>query len=154
MIWTDAAAAVVVLSLLAVHGREDLWIIYAVAFLLGTCLVIYQAARSGMLVGMLPEDQLGNANGFLQSTEQASRLVAPLAGAALYAASGGATVAILEAATFVVSAAFLLSIHPRDLDRVAGGRFWPELRTGLRHILGTRELRRLTIGTASRSSSA
>jgi predicted MFS family arabinose efflux permease len=148
MIWTDAAAAVVVLSLLAVHGREDLWIIYAVAFLLGTCLVIYQAARSGLLVGMLPEDQLGNANGFLQSTEQASRLVAPLAGAALYAASGGATVAILEAATFVVSAAFLYSIHPRDLDAAAGGRFWPELRDGLRHILGTRELRRLTIGTA------
>lgn len=148
MIWTDAAAAVLVLSLLAVHGRKDLWIIYAVAFLLGTCLVIYQAARSGLLVGMLPKDQLGGANGFLQSTEQASRLVAPLAGAALYAASGGATVAILEAATFVVSAAFLLSIHPRDLDRVAGGRFWPELRDGLRHILGTRELRRLTIGTA------
>jgi MFS family permease len=148
MIWTDLAAAVAVLSLLAVHGREDLWIIYAVAFMLGTCLVIYQAARSGLLVGMLPEDQLGNANGFLQSTEQASRLVAPLAGAALYAASGGATVAFLEAATFVVSAAFLLSIHPRDLDRAAGGRFWPELRDGLRHILGTKDLRRLTIGTA------
>jgi len=148
MIWTDLAAAVVVLSLLAVHGRADLWIIYAVAFLLGTCLVIYQAARSGLLVGMLPEEQLGDANGLLQSTEQASRLVAPLAGAAIYAVSGGATVAILEASTFVVSALFLVSIRTRDLDRVRGGRFWPDLRDGLRHIVGTKDLRRLTIGTA------
>ena len=148
MIWTDLAAAVFVLSLLAVHGREDLWIIYAVAFLLGTCLVVYQAARSGLLVGMLPEDQLGDANGLLRSTDQASRLVAPLAGAALYAVSGGASVAILDAATFVVSAAFLLSIRTRDLDRVTGGRFWPDLRDGLRHIFGTKDLRRLTVGTA------
>ena len=148
MIWTDLAAAAVVLWLLAVHGREDLWIIYAVAFLLGTCLVVYQAARSGLLVGMLPEDQLGDANGLLRSTDQASRLVAPLAGAALYAVSGGASVALLEAATFVVSAAFLMSIHSRDLDRVTGGRFWPDLRDGIHHIFGTKDLRRLTIGTA------
>jgi hypothetical protein len=97
---------------------------------------------------MLPEDRLGDANGLLQSTDQASRLVAPLAGAALYAVSGGASVAILEAATFVVSAAFLISIRSRDLDRVTGGRFWPDLRDGLRHIFGTKDLRRLTIGTA------
>jgi MFS family permease len=148
MIWTDVAGALIVLSLLAVRGSDDLWILYAVSFLSGTCLVIYQAARSGLLVGMLPEEQLGEANGLLQSTEQASRLVAPLAGAAMYAVWGGHAVAVLDAATFVASAAFLLSVRSRDLERVTGGRFWPELREGLRHLLQTAELRRLTIGTA------
>jgi MFS family permease len=148
MIWTDVAVAFVVLSLLAVSGRDELWIIYMVAFLSGTCLVIYQAARSGLLVGMLPEEQLGDANGLLQSTEQAMRLAAPLAGAGLYAVAGGHAVAALDAATFFVSAAFLWSVRSRDLERVAGSRFWPDLREGLRHIAGTTELRRLTIGTA------
>jgi MFS family permease len=148
MIWTDIAGALVVLTLLGVSGPDDLWLIYTVAFLSGTCLVIYQSARSGLLVGMLPEDQLGAANGLLQSTEQASRLAAPLAGAAMFAVWGGHAVAVLDAATFLVSAAFLLSVHAHDLDRVVGGRFWPELREGLRHIATTTELRRLTIGTA------
>jgi MFS family permease len=148
MIWTDLAAAIVMLSLLLVRTRQDLWLIYLVAFLYGTCVVVYQAARSGLLVGMLVEDQLGDANGLLQSAQQASRLVAPLAGAGLYALAGGHAVAVLDAATFVVSAGFLVAVRSRDLERRSGTRFWPELRAGLHHIVATADLRRLTIGTA------
>jgi len=148
MIWTDVAAAVVMLMLLGVHGRDQLWLIYLVSFLYGVCVVIYQAARSGLLVGMLPETQLGDANGLLQSSQQAMRLVAPLAGAGLYTLVGGAAVALVDAGTFLVSAGFLLTVHARDLDRRGSGAFWPELRAGLRHIVRTADLRRLTIGTA------
>jgi hypothetical protein len=109
---------------------------------------VYQAARSGLLVGMLVENQLGDANGLLQSSEQASRLVAPLAGAGLYALAGGHAVAALDAATFVVSAGFLLAVRSNDLERRTGTRFWPELRAGLGHIVNTADLRRLTVGTA------
>ncbi len=58
---------------------------------------------------MLRDDQLGQANGSLGSVREALRLVAPLAGAALYAAFGGPAVAVLDAATFLVSAAALLA---------------------------------------------
>ncbi len=148
MIATDLVAAAVMLSLLLVASRDDLWLIYAVAFLYGTCVVTYQAARSGLLVGMLVEDQLGDANGLLQSAEQASRLVAPLAGAGLYALAGGHAVAVLDAVTFLVSAAFLWAVHPRDLEQRTGARFWPDLRAGLRHIVTRPDLRRLTVGTS------
>ena len=76
------------------------------------------------------------------------RLVAPLAGAGLYALVGGAAVALVDAGTFLVSAGFLLTVHARDIDRQGDGAFWPELRAGLRHIVRTADLRRLTIGTA------
>jgi MFS family permease len=148
MIGTDLVAALVMLSLLRVGGRADIWQIYLVAFLYGTCVVVYQAARSGLLVGMLVEDQLGDANGLLQSSQQASRLVAPLAGAGLYALAGGHAVAALDAATFVVSAGFLLAVRSEDMERRSGSGFWPDLRAGLRHIVTTADLRRLTIGTA------
>ncbi|MGZ4150349.1 MAG: MFS transporter [Actinomycetota bacterium] len=148
MIWTDLAAAVVMLGLFTVHDRGDVWQIYVVAFLYGVCVVIYQAARSGLLVGMLPEEELGEANGLLQSTNQAMRLFAPLAGAALYAVAGGHVVAGLDAATFVISALFLLAVHAPDLERSERQAFWPELKAGLLHIVHTADLRRLTIGTA------
>ncbi|MGE5227244.1 MAG: MFS transporter [Planctomycetaceae bacterium] len=148
MIWTDLAAAAVMLALFGVHDAGDIWLIYVVAFLYGVCVVVYQAARSGLLVGMLPEEELGDANGLLQSTSQAMRLLAPLAGAALFAVAGGTFVAGLDAATFVISALFLLAVHATDLERTEPEAFLPELKAGLLHIVHTTDLRRLTIGTA------
>jgi MFS family permease len=149
MIITDLAAAASVLPLLAVNDAADIWLIYLASFLIGLCTVVYQAARAGLIVSMLPEDQLGEANGLLQSTSQAMRLFAPLAGAALFAVVGGPAVALLDAVTFLVSAAFLLGVHAPAIERAdEESGFWPELKAGVRHIVRTSDLRRLTIGTA------
>jgi MFS family permease len=148
MITMDLAAAACLIPLLAVHGPRDVWLVYLVSFCLGVCTVVYQAARSGLLVGMLDEGELGEGNGLLQSTNAAMRLLAPLIGAAVFASAGGAAVAMLDAATFVVSALFLAAVHTRDIGRQEGGNFWPELRAGLAHIARTSVLLRLTLGTA------
>lgn len=111
MIATDLAAIGALAPLAWVHSAGDIWLIYLSSFLLGLCTVIYQAARSGLLVSMLASDDLGEANGLLQSTNQGVRLLAPLVGAGLYAAIGGTAVAALDAATFLVSALFLLGVH-------------------------------------------
>jgi hypothetical protein len=149
MIATDLVAACVMLCLLFVDDRSDLWIIYVVSFASGTIVTIYQGARAGLLAGMLDGGALGDANGLLQSSQQAMRLAAPLAGAGLFAAFGGHAVALLDAGTFVISAAFLAAVRARDIERRTDRlRIWPETREGLRHIFRTTDLRRLTIGVA------
>jgi MFS family permease len=147
MVATDLLAAVAVAALLFVHDRTDLWILYAVSFALGAIVTIYQGARSGLLAGMLDEGSLGDANGLLQSSNQAMRLASPLAGAGLYAVFGGQAVALLDAGTFVLSACFLLAVRTMDIERRTDRlRIWQETKEGLRHIWGTVDLRRLTIG--------
>lgn len=149
MIVTDLVAATAMLSLLHVDERGDVWQLYAVAFVYGTCVTVYQGARSGLLVSMLPDDLLGDANGFLQASNHAMRLAAPLAGAGIYALAGGHTVAVFDAATFLVSVGSLLAVRSGDIERRTDAvRMWPELKEGLRHIVRTDDLRRLTIGTA------
>ena len=111
MIFVDVATAAVVLLLLLVDGEEDLWLLYLVAFCYGASLVAFSSARSALLSTMLPDEQLGQANGSLGTVREALRLVAPLAGAALYAGFGGPAVAILDAGTFLLSAAALLAMR-------------------------------------------
>jgi MFS family permease len=149
MIWTDVAAAVSLVPLLWVRDAGDIWLIYVASFLLGLATVVYQAARSGLLVSMLAEETLGEANGLLQSTSQAMRLLAPLGGAALFAWLGGPAVAALDSATFLVSALLLLGVRAPEIERSDDENgFWPELRAGIRHIARTTDLRRLTIVSA------
>jgi MFS family permease len=149
MIATDLAAGVAMLMLFFVHHRSDLWILYAVALAYGTAVTIYEGARSGLLVGMLPEEQLGDANGLLHASNQAMRLGAPLAGAALFALLGGHAVATVDAVTFFVSAGLLTAVRTRDLERRGDAvHLWREIREGIAHIWGTADLRRLTVGLA------
>lgn len=135
MVATDLATGAVVLLLLLVHDRQDLWVIYLVAFLYGLSMFLFQSARSALVHGMLPEDQLGRANGVLTTIRETMRLVGPLAGAALFAVMGGGAVAVLDAVTFVVSAVALLAMRgPDPKPRPSEHRWWPEITAGFRHI--------------------
>lgn len=146
MIATDLATAAVVLTLLTVDGRGDLWALYVVAFLYGASMIVFQSARSALLHGMLPDQLLGQANGVLTTVREALRLVGPLAGAALFAAIGGGIVAVVDALTFVASAAALLAMRGPDPRPVpAEHHWWPETTAGLRHLVREPILRHLVV---------
>jgi MFS family permease len=150
MIATHLALAAIMCLLLLVHGRSDLWLLYAVTALYGLGGDLFGAARSAMLKAMLPDELLGEANGALQSVREGLRLVAPLAGAGIYAAFGGSAVALVDAATFVLSAATLMAlpfVEPPPAPKEH--HFLREVSAGVRHIALTRVLRELTTGVGA-----
>jgi MFS family permease len=133
--------------LLFLHDARDAWLIYVVAFLYGVVGSVFYPARSALLRLMLPEDLLAEANGILSSLQQGLRIVAPLAGAGLYAAFGGGTVAILDAATFAGSALFLSRMRvPEKKPDPPEHHFLREVTAGIEHVWRTLPLRQLTIG--------
>lgn len=151
MIATDLATMAVALSLLLVRDERTVWLIYVVAFLYGALQIVFFAARSGLLVSMLPAEDLAEANGMLESLRNGLRIVGPLAGAGLFSLWGGGAVAVLDASAFVISAAILSRIRARDLEPPEGPRESPlaELTAGARHIVRTMDLRRVVFYTAA-----
>ena len=149
MIATHLAIGVVVLALLFVHDRSDLWLLYVVTFLYGIAGDIFAGARSALMRVMLPEELLVDANAVLQTAREGLRLFAPLAGAGLFAAFGGSAVAILDAATFAVSALtlVLLKVH-ESKPEPQEHRFRTEVASGIRHIWQTTALRQIVVGIA------
>jgi MFS family permease len=144
VIAAHGSLAVVMLLLLLVDGREDLWLIYLVAFLYGAGGAFSYPARNGLLKTILPDELLADANGLLQSAREGFRLVAPLLGAGLYASIGGAAVAIFDAATFVgsvVTLALISVAEPKPDPPVQ--RFLRELAAGAQHIWAVVQLRQI-----------
>ena len=150
MIATHLAIGLIVLSLLAVHGRHELWLIYVVTFLYGLAGDLFAGARSALLRVMFVDEQLVDANAALQTAREGLRLVAPLAGAALYAAYGGGVVAMLDAATFGVSALTLVRLQVDETEPLPSTeRFRSELAAGVRHIARTQALRQIVVGVGA-----
>ena len=150
LIVTYSVEAVVVLSLLFVHGRSDIWIIYAVAAFYGASGTVAASARSALMTVLLPRDVLAEANGMFQTVREGLRLMAPLVGAAIYASAGGGAVAILDAATFV---AVVVALASSKCDEPRFEReehhFVEELLAGVRHIRATIPLRQIIVATGA-----
>jgi MFS family permease len=147
LMWTYAAEAVVVLSLLFVHDRGDVWIIYAVTVFYGASGTLAASARSALLTVMVPQELLGESNGVLQTLREGLRLIAPLVGALIYASVGGGAVAILDSASFVavvIALAFIRLEEPR-FEREE--HFVTELLAGVRHVFATLPLRQIVLAT-------
>jgi MFS family permease len=148
MIVCDCVLGTSVLVLLFVHDASAAWLLYLVALLYGVVGSVFYPARSALLRLMLPEELLAEANGLLSSVQQGLRIVAPLAGAGLYAAFGGGVVAILDAATFAGSALFLSRMRVREeKPEPPEHHFLREVTAGIEHVWRTLPLRQMTIGT-------
>ncbi len=148
MIACDCLLGASVLVLLFVHDRGEAWLLYLVALLYGLVGTAFYPAQAALLRLILPPELLADANGALSATRQGLRIVAPLAGAALYAAFGGGVVAILDAATFAGSAFFLALLRaPEEPAAAPEHRFLRELTAGIVHVWRTLPLRQIVLGT-------
>jgi len=145
LVWACLITGAAVLSLLFVRSPGDVWLIYAVSVAYGLSYFLINAASYSLVKIMLPDEDLGSANGLLQTSRQALRLVAPLLGAGIYAWGGLGAVAVFDAVTFLVAALVVLSLRvPEQRPRM---RHVPDLReftAGGTHLWRERVLRRVT----------
>lgn len=147
LIITNAATGLLVLSLLAVHSRDQLWIIYLVAFGYGLSFGLLGSASAGLRKDLLADDDLGGANAALQTINQGLRIVSPLAGAALFAALGGGAVAVLDTATFAAAIIALASIRLAETPPEPRGQasYLRDLTAGFRHLRSVPLLAQITL---------
>lgn len=148
MIRMYAGMAALFLTLLAVRGSGQLWIIYVVTFAYG--ILSATPARVALLKDFLPSQDAAPARSLLFTASQGVRIVSPAVGAAIYVALGGGSLAVLGAATFVVGALLLASIDIEESEpepAASRERFINSVIAGFRFIRDVPYLRRLSIPT-------
>jgi MFS family permease len=150
LVLSNALLVPIILSLLLVGGPDQVWLVYLVVLLYGSCGYLTAAAQSGIIRAMLRDDQLAKGNGILSTIDNALRLVSPLVGTALYVWIGPQAVVALTAACFAIAAVILagLSVASSAVPRaaIAGFRgYLRELGAGFAQLYRVPPLRLLTI---------
>jgi MFS family permease len=102
------------LTLFVVDSRDTVWLLFAVLFVYGAVGVVHDAAESALVAAAVAPRLLGDFNGLRTTAVEGMKLVAPLAGAGVYAAYGGASVALLDGATFVLATRMYAALPVRE----------------------------------------
>ncbi|MFF4540214.1 MFS transporter [Streptomyces aureus] len=136
LVATNLALAVVMTAALTVRSPGRVWLLFVVLTLVGVGMVLTDAAETALVAAAVPDELRGDFNGLVLTAIESMKLVAPLGGAALFAAFGGPTVALLDAVTFVLAAAAFWLIRAEEGPPAARvGRSWTaETAEGARYL--------------------
>ncbi|MEU9591919.1 MFS transporter [Streptomyces sp. NPDC048219] len=134
------------LTLFAVDSPDTVWLLFAVLFVYGAVGVVHDAAESALVAAALRPGLLGAFNGLRTTAAEGVKLVAPLAGAGVCAAYGGASVAALDAATFVLATGLYAALRVREAPPERPAVHWRrQTAEGARYLWAHPRLRPLVL---------
>lgn len=149
MIVVDLLSAVTIASVAAASaaGLLSLWWIFAVVFLSSTLSIFFVAAEFGAIPSLVDSGELVSANGRIQASFAAASVLGPLAAGALLVFVPVEAVLLLDAASFLVSAA-MLSLIARPFNAPLTKRatsIRQDIVEGLRYVLSHPVLRNISL---------
>ncbi|MFI8791571.1 MFS transporter [Streptomyces sp. NPDC055105] len=150
LVAANLGLGLLLLSLFAVDSAGNLWILFAVLVAYGACGVVTDAAEAALVPAVVGRESLGDFNGLRTAANEGMKLVAPLAGAGLFAVYGGAGVALLDAATFAAAAGLYARLRVEEsapARRAAG--VWTRTAEGVRALWRRERLRPLVLAAAA-----
>jgi MFS family permease len=152
----DAARAVllVLIPVLWAFDALRMWELLVLSFVIGIFTVFFDVAYQSYLPALVDRDELIDGNSKLQLTVSVAQVAGPSAAGGLIAAITAPYALALDAASFAISAIFMLRIRKPEIlpERAAGAprsKMWPDVKEGLRWVVGHRWLRAIAACTGS-----
>ena len=121
MVLTDVLLALGLLPLLAVHRAGQIWIVYLVSAGQGCVQQFFTPAEQSLLPRVVDDEQLITANALNIQNNDVSRLVGSAIGGVVAALGGITLLALVDAVSFLLSAALIAAIRADRRERRAIG---------------------------------
>ena len=133
MIVTDLVrfALHALLAVLIFTGSVEIWAIAVIEAAFGTAEAFFRPAYTGLIPQTVPERDIQQAKATFSTIETAAEFAGPALATVLVLGVGPGSAFAIDAATFLVSAAFLLPLRPRERgEMVVRTTVLTELREG------------------------
>lgn len=152
MIFADGIRALTLAAVPALHlfGHLEMWHLYVVALIVGIATVFFDVSYQSIVPSLVPGDQIAEANGKLESTNQIAGLAGPAIGGGLVALISAPLAILTTVLTYVASMTALIFTRDHEVLRAPEDRapLHREIAEGLRWVFGNRLLRRIVATTA------
>ncbi len=108
------------LAVLILSGVVRIWHVVVIEVLFGIAEAFFRPAATGLLPQTVPEPEIQEANAVTSTSNNIAEFVGPALATALVLGVGAGAAFALDAATFLLSAAFLARMRPRPRAVPAG----------------------------------
>ena len=135
LVTTDLARAILITGVVFVR---DLTVLYVLVFLMGLARTFFNPTIRAAFPSVVGEGDLTRANSLISGTFSVSVTVGPAVGGLLVATAGVDAAFLLDAATYLISAAFLFRIPLPRPQGSEGESFVRELRSGFGYLARAR----------------
>jgi MFS family permease len=134
------------LAVLIFAGAVPIWQLIAIEMLYGSAEAFFRPAADGLLPQTVPEQDIQQARAITAMSNNLAEFAGPALATALVLGAGAGWAFALDAATFLLSAAFLSRVRPRRRGAaittkaseapaaIARGSMWSEIRAGSREV--------------------
>jgi MFS family permease len=148
------AALLILIPILWFLDALQMWQLLVLQFVIGIFTVFFDVAYQSYLPALVERDDLIDGNSKLQLSASVAQVAGPSASGGLIAAITAPYAILLDAFSFIVSAIFMLRIRKTEplTERAEGApkpRMWPEVKEGVRWVVGHRWLRAIAACTGS-----
>jgi MFS family permease len=99
------------MAALLIAGAAEVWMLALLAAVTGAATGFFNPASTGLLPNVVAPEQLQRANGLRATAMSSGEILGPLAAGVLVASASAGWAVAVDAATFVVSAAFLFRLR-------------------------------------------
>lgn len=129
------------LAVLIFSGRVPLWQVVVIEMLFRSAEAFFRPAANGLLPQTVPEADIQPATAVTSMSNNVAEFAGPALATALVLGAGAGWAFALDAATFLLSAAFLSRVHPRTREaapaaNTEGNRIgvWTSIRQGAHEV--------------------
>ena len=148
------AALLLLIPILWATGVLEIWHLLVLEFVIGIFTVFFDVAYQSYLPSLVEREDLIEGNSKLQLTVSIAQVGGPSVSGGLIAAITAPYAIVADAASFLISAAFMIRIRHRETlpERSAGEerpKMWPQVKEGLHWVVGHRWLRYIASYTAT-----
>jgi predicted MFS family arabinose efflux permease len=133
MVATDVVRATMhaLLAVLIFTGSVEIWHIVVIEAVFGSAEAFFRPAYTGLMPQTVPEELVQEAGAATSLVDNVAEFAGPALATALVLGVGAGWAFALDAATFVISAAFLVQVTPRPRGEVTEqGTMLADLRAG------------------------
>ena len=146
MIGADLLRLVIVglLGAAILTDTVNIWMLYASAFMLGSCETLHVNAAQGLIPAIVKQEDLLEANArFASGQIVAAQFIGPPLGVAMFNVSMSLPF-LADAATFAGSAALIATVPNEHAVEKPTTKILADIKEGIRYTIETTSLRRLT----------
>jgi MFS family permease len=154
LIFGDASRAVLLALIPILWATHTLrmWHLLALQFVIGIFTVFFDVAYQSYLPSLVEREQLIEGNAKLQLTVSVTQVAGPSTSGALIAAITAPYAVVADALSFVISTVFMLRMRhrenvPEHTADVPRSKMWPDVKEGLRWVVGHPWLRAIAACT-------